>query len=594
VLRVAAHLPTAHAAGAEDLSIELTALGDFEGSNATSKIAGGDARGLSLPFPAQTRAVTARAGSGAKGFAGVGAAAPSGDIDVLLWRTGGASELWSPAGAGFPSQPLGVAVGIDAARRTVLAAGSLVASADAGRAFRVDLSTGVAEEVADGMLPARAFATITAFGPGAMLVAGGVDPTLSGGDLGAAPPIASASIYLQGEARFDRTRVIALAQPRSGHAAVVLASGETLLVGGAGPNGVPLSTLEIVSPEDSSARIAGLATLESPRVHPRALRLTDGRVFVGGGTLAGSPVGVLEWLSPDARSLTFLQGNLVLAESHSFAAMPDGGVLGVGVCVPKTVQACSGDAAMRSVIWFRKDGAFDVLPALTFTPSSASLIAAGAGAPWLHAVVGSTATYRYFDPWTGRFEEPAEIPEQGPDPDLPPPLAVDPGAFVWLERAGGGALRGFRHDVRGPYARDLAPLLLAGREHVAPSRFPSGVSKSGIEYSAGGLGLAGSQSLAVVADTTYADLDLALTMTSGAPPVVHLGGTVLGGADCPWPDLASAEPGEVVHVRRRADEATLERKGATQSCTVGSGHLPLALGPSAGKSFVRALEIRRR
>ena len=87
---MAAHLPPAHAAGADDLSIELTALGDFEGSNATSKIAGGDARGLSLPFPARTRAVTARAGSGAKGFAGVGAAAPSGDIDVLLWRTGGA------------------------------------------------------------------------------------------------------------------------------------------------------------------------------------------------------------------------------------------------------------------------------------------------------------------------------------------------------------------------------------------------------------------------------------------------------------------------------------------------------------------------
>ncbi|MBI3205045.1 MAG: hypothetical protein HYZ29_26140 [Myxococcales bacterium] len=592
ILRVQAHLPAAHAAGTGGLSIELTALGDFEGSNATSKIAPGDARGLALPFPAQTRAVSARASGGAKRFIGIGSAAPGGNIDVLLWRSGEASEL---SGADFPAEPLGVSLGVDAGQRTLLAAGSRVASADASRAYTVDLATGVAQEVPDGMLPARAFATVTPFGPSAMLVAGGVDPTLSGGDLASAPAIASASVFHQDEGRFDRSRLIALAQPRSRHAAVVLESGETLLIGGSGPNGVPLSTLEVVSPEDSSARIAGLATLESARELPRALRLTDGSVFVGGGTLGGSPVGVLEWLSPDAKALTFLQGDLVLAESHSFAAMPDGGVLSVGVCVPKTVQACAGDAAKRSVIWFRRGGAFDVLPPLTFTPSSAALVAAGAGAPWLYATVGPITTFRYFDPWTGRFEEPAERPEQGPDPDLPAPIGVDPGAFVWLERAGVGALRGFRHDVRGVFARDLAPLLLAGREHMAPNKFPSGVSKSGVEYSAGGLGLAGVESRAVVADTTYADVDLAITMTSGAPPVVELGGARVGGGECPWPDTTASEPGEVLRVQRRAETATLERRGHTRSCAVVSGRISVSLAAAGGgKTFVRALEIRRR
>ena len=91
------------------------------------------------------------------------------------------------------------------------------------------------------------------------------------------------------------------------------------------------------------------------------------RVFVGGGTISGATVGLLEWLTPDARSLTFVQGGLVLAESHSFAAMPGGGVLGVGVCVPKSVQICSGDVPKRSVVWLRKSGAIDLLPPLDGT-----------------------------------------------------------------------------------------------------------------------------------------------------------------------------------------------------------------------------------
>ena len=582
MLRIEAHLPDAHANLAEGLGIELTALGDFEGSVSTSKIAPGDSRGLPLPFPGATRAVSALGESGAEDLLGLGSAAEDGNIDVLLWRAKDATRL---SGEGFAPEPAGLSLGLDARRRHLLAAGSSVDTADAGRAFTVDLGTGRTREVEGGMLPARAFASVTSFGEDSMLVAGGVDPTL-----GSAGPLASASVFHVGEAHFDRANVVTLAQPRSRHGAVVLVSGETLLIGGEGPSGAPLATLEAVSPADRSARIAGLATLSQPRAKPVVLRLDDDSVFVGGGSAGGAPVGVLEWLTPDASKATRIRENLVLAESHGFAAMPGGGVLGVGVCVPEGAGSCTGDLPKKSVVWFREDGSADVLPALPFAPSRVALIAAGQGAPWLFAVGPSGPVYRRFDPWTGVFDEPESFPKLGPDADLAAPLGVDAGAFVWLERDAGAALSGFRHDVRGTYSRDVAPLLLSGREHVAPSRLPSGVSKSGIEYSASGLGLRGDGALAVVADTSYAAVDLALTLTSGPPPLV-----MLGAVACAWPSLDDAVPGETVDVRRRGAEVTLERGGTRQSCAVGEGRLGVALAAQGSRtSFVRALEIRRR
>lgn len=595
MLRIEVHLPGAYVAtdaGGGDaavvpaeLSIELTALGDFEASTQTSKIAPGDSRGLPLPFPGSTRAVSASA----DGFVGVGSALGGGNIDVLLWRSKQATQLWPAPQADFPKQVVGAAFGLDLQRRHVLVAGSSSDTADASRAFTLDLGTGAANEVVDGMLPARAFATVSAFGPDSMLVAGGVDPRA--GDV----PLASASVFHLKSARFDRAKLVTLAQPRTRHAAVLLASGETLLVGGAGPNGSALATLEAVSPEDQASRIAGLATLARPRIGPVALRLSDDRVFVGGGSDATGPVGVLEWLSPDAHALVLIQENLVLAPAHAFAPMPGGSVLGVGVCVPKGVQSCLGEAAQKSVVWLRADGAADVLPPLAFSPASVALVAAGDGAPWLHAKTSATTEWKRFDPWTGRFDEPEERPALGPDADLPAPLGVDAGAFVWLERGTPAVLAGFRHDVRGPYARDVAPLLLAGREHVSPNRLPSGVSKSGIEYSAAGLGLAGDDVLAVVTDTTYADVDLELTLTSGPAPVVVLGTTRLGAAECAWPSPEPAEAGEIVQLRRRGTRVTLERRGARRSCDVAGGRLGVGLSaPGPEPSFVRALEIHRR
>jgi hypothetical protein len=154
---------------------------------------------------------------------------------------------------------------------------------------------------------------------------------------------------------------------------------------------------------------------------------------------------------------------------------------------------------------------------------------------------------------------------------------------------------GFRHDVRGPYARDVAPLLLSGREHVAPSRAPLGIDEAGIEYTAEGLGLAGSGVSAQVTDTVYDGVTVELTLTSGPAPLVLLGGSELGGSSCPWPAASAPQGPEVLTLRRRGAEATLERGGATAKCSVKPGRHGLTLTGAGGMpSRVRALSVGRK
>lgn len=572
--------------------MSLEALGDFEGSAFTSDTAPGDASGDSLPFPARTLAVSSLAQGGGHTWRGLGEAGTRDDIELLLWRAEDHCTLL-PADGSSASTAAGVALGALPSRRLLLAAGGLVPSADAARAFGVDLGTGERFEVENGMLPGRAFATITAFGADALLVAGGVDPSLAGADLDAAPAIDSATVYDAARRRFDRQSLVPLSQPRARHGAVVLESGETLLVGGQGPNGTALSTLEAISPVDRSSRVAGLATLKRARIAPAVLALDDGRVFVGGGTNAGAVVSSLEWLAPDASNVTLIQENVVLAPGAAFSALRGGGVLGVGVCVRKTPQSCAASVLARRVTWIRDDGRLDELPELSFSPDSSALVAGTNGAPWLLARVGPSPVWKRFDPWTGLFDEPTEQPSSAPTSELPAPFAVEPGLFVWLEqRATGAALLGFRHDVRGTFARDVAPILLSGREHVAPSRAP--LDGSGIDYGGDGLVLGSPAVSARVTDTAYADVTLELVLSSGIPPILLFGAHEVGGAECPWPNGAPATPGESMRVVRRGKSVTLERAGATTRCTVGEHRLGLGLaGPGNGESRVRSLSIRR-
>lgn len=571
------------------LSIQLEALGDFAASTLTSETAPGTANARALPFPESTRAVSARA-DGSGRWLGFGEAGQHTNIDFMLWPSQDACSLWPvSATPTYPFEAAGVALGFAPTDETLLIAGGLVASGDAARAVSVDLARGESSEVPDGMPAFRAFSSITAFGTHALLVAGGIDPTLGEGNPADGAPTSTALTFDTATRRFTKNEPVHLIQPRARHAAVVLANGDTLLIGGSGPNGVPLATLEAISPATHGARAAGLATLGQARMDPIAFRLDDDRIFVGGGSDTNGVVSRLEWLSADASSVALFYDKVGIAPHHAFAPMPGGSVLGVGVC---TTPPCLEKNAM----WFVPDGLPPrKLPDLSIDPTAVQalrLVAGTDGAPWLYVLAGSRL-WRRFDPWTGLFDEPDDAPSSGPDADLVGPTSVGPGVFAWIERDGGqGRLKGFRYDTRSAWAQDVAPLLLAGREHVVPNQPPVGAP--GLGYTASGLALQGTGALAQIADATYAGLEAQLTMSSGAAPVLVLGTTRLGGATCPWPTSGDTTPGELLTLTRSGESAVLSRGGSQRKCAVPAGRLPLGLSAESAVSVVRSLRVLRR
>jgi hypothetical protein len=565
--------------GARPELYQLEALGDFDASTLTSEtLTQPGAEGTPLRFPAATRAVELRGEGGPTTYRGLGELGPEGAIDVLLLPSDSGCDLVAAdPGRPYPLDTGGHALGFSSRHRVLLLAGGLSSSADSARALAVRVDTGVSTEVVGGMIPGRAFASITELGPDALLVAGGIDPS-EGPD---GPALASAIVYDARENRFDRSNLIPLSKPRARHGAVVLASGETLLVGGSG-SGV-LGSLEAVSPLDRAARIEGLASLREAREQPRVLRLDDGRLFVGGGRGAsGEPVHGLEWLSPDAaKNLTPDGPGFRVAAEPAFAPMPGGSVLAIGVCSADMVS-CPAER----VAWLRADFRLDPLPALPFSPTAPELVPAADASPLLIATApaGARVVLR-FDPWLGLFSPADDLPEA----PAPATLPLDAGMFVWLApRTGGLALRALRHGTRNRWSRDVAPLLLADARHLGPDRAPG----AALGYGAGGLYLASSDALApraLVTDTSYESLRLELELGEGPPPRIALGAALFGDADCAWPDGDGA-----LVLRRIGASVTLERSGQRVSCSIGKDRVSIALvAPAQGTANVRGMSVRR-
>src|SRR5262249_43923824 len=151
----------------------------------------------------------------------------------------------------------------------------------------------------------------------------------------------------------------------------------------------------------------------------------------------------------------------------------------------------------------------------------ARLVAASDGSPW----AWNGARWLRFDPWQARFLRPDNAPllGDGPDDDMPAPVAVDPGLFGWLvsDATGKTSVRGFRHGVRGRLSRDTLPLLYGDPSHVAPDRPPeAGVVSFDPNPTTGGLLLIKPFTLpapqAVITETLYADFDLSADVDPGS------------------------------------------------------------------------------
>lgn len=542
--------------------------------------------GAELPaLPSDARALVVDVSQADSQWTGLASVPESGDIDVLVWPRAASCSLSDEAGAHLG----GAAARVDA-RHVLVTAGDAAAGAPTPRSSVFDLATGASETLAADLLVPRARgATATAVpGSGVVVVAGGAEDRQG-----------TAERYMQG-AGFDASP-IALGAPRSDHAAVALASGEVLLVGGHGPDGAPIARLEAVDASARRARTAGLASLAFPRARPTALRLASGEVLVAGGVDAsGAPVPMLEWLSPDATSATHPPATLVATAERGFVALPGGGAL--AVIVPD-----APDPGFRSVWVISAEGALEAATPVPGTLTRARLLPAPSGAPLLW----TGDRWLRWDPWSGAFAPASLAPGAAGPPDgaltlldaASDPTTADLGLTLWID-ATSGVATGVRASTRSAFTVDAAsaPLLHDDAEGLAPDRLVLPGVTTAIRFDAGAAGLSLDEGASVVVpDATYAGFTLDVDHQAGRRPLVALRdpsrGEValeIGGDGCPLGDDPAATH---LHVERDGTDVRVRTSSALVTCAHGvrpDARLVVALRGGPGGATARDLRVARR
>jgi hypothetical protein len=500
----------------------LYAGGDFEPSAAQPPTASVFLRevGRSMAaLPRQTRSLVVDVSQGPIGWRGTTDIADQGPINVLVWPGGESCRLTRDV-----ERRSDMTFGVFG-RHFMVAGGRALAGSQVPHTYIGDLSTGAIERLAFGLNTRRSSPSITEFriagerdgGPSAALVAGGHDPD-SGIDGIPHRAIGSAEIYVpkaSGTVGDFEGQRIDLSEPRTLHGAVVLATGETLLVGGRGPAG-PLRSMEIVDPVTRRARTAGVGLLKVARERPTVLRLANGEILIAGGFDAGkNAVPTLEWFNPDgSEPVRKVAVDLVTGRERAYVALDGGGALAV-IRPPedappdfKTVWMISADKTLE--------------PAIAVDPAmldSVRLFPGAGGAP----VLWTGKRWLRWAPWLGGFETVVDAPDPargsaGPTLDL---IANgDPGLALWLDDRGDAGLNvtGWRFATRTRFDAVRKPLLASGPDQLAPDRL-AGIPGSSIRFDPTAGLLLGEGTSAFVTDVTFADVDIALEV---APPVAAI------------------------------------------------------------------------
>jgi hypothetical protein len=568
----------------------MYAAGDFEPAEdrpATSALFLRDVGTTLGEFPSATRSVIVDVSQPGRDvdWRGYRESIPkSGPVDVLVWP-GGESCRLSRNVERRNETTLGV---FD--HHFLVAGGTLIDGAQVPHTFVGDLTTGVVERLELGLATRRSRPSVTGFTmPGedvtGALVAGGKDP-----DSGAALDTAEVYVSKPGGAigDFDRTR-INLSEPRAQHGAVVLATGETLLVGGVG-DGKLVNTMEIVDPRTKRARIDGVALLSVPRVRPTVLRLASGEIFVAGGLDArGNPVSTLEWFAPDASRPTKRPVELVSGKERAFVPLAAGGAL--AVIIPET------PAPDFKTVWIvSADGSLE--PAIPIDPATLDTVRLFEGAENA-PILWTGKRWMRWQPWFGAFQTVADAPDGGPAGDV---LANgDSGLALWLEdRAEAGMyVTGFRFATRSRYGAVPKPLLVDGPGQLAPDRL-AGIAGSSIRFDRDQGLVMGPGASAFLTDVSFADFTLDVDVTAAAPSIVlrEESGRELeiGGAGCAFAQGAQRH----VFVRRsgravfvRADEGE-ERTCPTELDPSARVAIGVRGGLGTGLSGARNLIVSRR
>ena len=473
---------------------------------------------------------------------GLGGVPPAGNVDLLLWPAG------EPCGLSVDTGTVSgrVALAMDA-RYTLVACG-LGKDGAVPDAFVADLATGRVRALPAGLLTPRVRASVSMLGDMAV-VAGGVRADDPNGVL------ATAEVYVPSRGDFDRSPIV-LSRPRADHGAVTLFSGEALLVGGVGAGGV-LNSLERIDPSNRQAATGGMPSLAVARTKPRVVRLASGEILVAGGfDQQNGPVGKLEFLAPDARSLRPSTAVVPMRSRSAVVALDGGGAL---IVIAPDV---SDPPDFQNVWLVSADRSVTPATRIAGTLTDVRLFPGTEGRP----VLWTGDRWLRWEPWTEDF---SVLDDAVSDPGPAPEDAVafpDPGLLFWIDPD--GHVIGWRFSVRHAFVADRLPYLLSGTQLLAPDRSPSLASMT----FDGDQGLALPTGASVfVSDARYLDVTVDVDAPAEGVPHVVLrtgaGGVVeVGGPECPVPNVSLPA---TLHVERRGASVTFNVGGASGGCSTG-------------------------
>jgi hypothetical protein len=555
------------------------ALGDFEAPTPSKGHLLGSV-GESLPeIDGQARILAVDATEGDREWLGAGSIPAQGAVDVLLLP----SLLSCPFSKQVGSRT-GSTLGAIGGQRVLVVGGSDATSTPFTYAARLD--TGEVGRVRPDLGTPRTKASVTAFGAGG-LVAGGF--AIGGMTLN------TAEVYAPELGGFDQQHPILLSGVRADHGAVVLVTGETLLVGGVGADGkTALDSMEIVDPATRTVRAEGVARLTVPRRAPTVLRLVSGEV-----DSLGNVVPTIEWLSSDASHPTKRPADLVAGSTpRVFAALQGGGALAVVAPPPNSAPD------FQNVWVIRADGVFEPATPIAGSLTQPVLFGGAGGAPALWT--GADGRWLRWQPWSGAFGALGVLDETRanvtPADVAAPTASPEPGLAVWLDLdpVKPAVTTTLRFDLRGEYSALRGPLLVADTSDTAPDRL---VAPGGVTFEPSvGLEL-GPGASAFVTDRTYADVSIDVDAPTGEPALVvlrdELGNELeVGAAGCPGA-LATPPSPSSLHVKRTgASVSWSAAAGPSIPCSSGvraDARLAIGVRGASGstRSVVRNLRVSR-
>jgi hypothetical protein len=473
--------------------VTYTGLGDFpQLSPATETVALGSS-GLTLTaLPPATRQVVLAAVMGAGGWAGSALVPAAGPVEMLTLPMDHACSLSRAVNlAGDP----GTVIGMTDATHAMLIGGPFPP-------FIIDLGNGSIAQLEAALMPARDYSTITPFGAGA-LVAGGEDPM--------AGEQSTAVVYTPGPngapGTFGTPIDFPDGQTREKHAAVALADGRVLLVGGVSGSGELITAIDVLDPATPTNVTVLPAPLHTPRTSPTVLALPNGEVFIGGGFDAeGAPVTSVEWLAADLSWMTSLTLCNKADTEQGFAATEGGAVLAV-------MGPIAGTPSCSNVHLVLPSGIEDA-PVLTPAPSKIRLFQGAEASPVL---ITDSAGFRW-SPWSGAFTSLGPT-AKGPSFPTSAFIAASSGLALWL--GGDNNLWTLRFDTHGEYATDVAhgPYLQEDDMFTAPDRLPP--SDVSFMPQKGGAKLSNGATIWLT-DATFAEVTASVVLPKGGAANVVL------------------------------------------------------------------------